>query len=313
MTALLPVLRALADPTRLRIARLVSQMEMAVGELAELLAQSQPRISRHVRILDESGLIERRKEGAWVFLRPGPAFADFPLTNLIAAGTDDAEEQAADTEALTHLRSERAARAAAWFDAHAAEWDRMRALYIAEAEVEAEITALANGLPTKHLLDIGTGTGRMMEVLGRSADQIIGVDKSAEMLRLARAKLSSGESSALSNPAHVDLRIGDFAALPVESDWADFAIMHQVLHFAQHPETVIAEAARVLQSGGHLLIADFAPHDREELRRDFAHARLGFTDGTIAQWMRRAGLKLLREQSLHGGALTVRLWLAQKN
>ena len=166
MTELLPVLRALADPTRLRIARLVSQMEMAVGELAELLAQSQPRISRHVRILDEAGLIERRKEGAWVFLRPGPAFADFPLAALIASGSDDAEEQAADTMALTHLRNERAARAAAWFDAHAAEWDRMRALYISESEVEAAIAAMVAGVSITGLIDIGTGTGRMIEILG---------------------------------------------------------------------------------------------------------------------------------------------------
>ncbi len=313
MTHLLPVLKALADPTRLRIARLVSQIEMAVGELAELLEQSQPRISRHVRILDEAGIVERRKEGAWVFLRPGPAFADLPLTALIMAGEDygDAAMEA-DRVMLTQLRAERAAQAAAWFDSHAVEWDRMRALYIAEAEVEVAIADMVKGLPITRLIDIGTGTGRMIELLGPNAAHIIGIDKSAEMLRLARAKLSSGEVTALSDPAQVDLRIGDFNDLPVADAAADFAILHQVLHFAQHPAKVVAEAARILAPGGHLLVADFAPHDQEELRRDFAHARLGFDDDTLARWFRQYGLKPLKDISLHGGALTVRLWLAQK-
>ncbi len=313
MTQLLPVLKALADPTRLRIARLVSQIEMAVGELAELLGQSQPRISRHVRILDEAGLVERRKEGAWVFLRPGPAFDALPLAPLINAGADYSEAvMEADRNMVAHLRADRAAQAAAWFDSHAAQWDRMRALYISESEVEAAIAAMVEGLRIRHLIDIGTGTGRMIEVLGTEATRIIGIDKSAEMLRLARAKLSSGGALALSDPAQVDLRIGDFNDLPVSDAKADFAVLHQVLHFAQHPETVLAEAARVLAPGGYLLVADFAPHDREELRRDFAHARLGFDDATIEGWFAQNRLTPVKDNSLHGGALTVRLWLARK-
>lgn len=314
MTQLLPVLKALADPTRLRIARLVSQIEMAVGELAELLGQSQPRISRHVRILDEAGLVERRKEGAWVFLRPGPAFDGLPLAPLINAGADYSEAvMEADRAMVAHLRNERAAQAAAWFDSHAAQWDRMRALYISESEVEAAIAAMVAGLPITRLIDIGTGTGRMIEILGGAATRIIGIDKSAEMLRLARAKLSSSGALTLSDPAQVDLRIGDFNDLPVGDAKADFAVLHQVLHFAQHPDIVLAEAARVVASGGYLLVADFAPHDREELRRDFAHARLGFDDATIAGWFAENGLTLVKDQSLFGGPLTVRLWLARKN
>ena len=313
MTQLLPVLKALADPTRLRIARLVSQIEMAVGELAVLLNQSQPRISRHVRILDEAAIVERRKEGAWVFLRPGAAFADLPLADLMAAGAEYGEAaMEADRHMVAKLRGERAAQAAAWFDSHAAQWDRMRALYIAEAEVETGIKAMVHALPINHLIDIGTGTGRMIELLGRDATRIIGIDKSAEMLRLARAKLSSSAIAAFSDPAQVDLRIGDFNDLPLADGQADFAVLHQVLHFAQHPETVVAEAARVLAAGGHLLVADFAPHDREELRRDFAHARLGFDDASLKTWFAQHGLRIVRDSSLHGGALTVRLWLAQK-
>ena len=313
MTQLLPVLKDLADPTRLRIARLVSQIEMAVGELAELLGQSQPRISRHVRILDEAGLVERRKEGAWVFLRPGPAFDGLPLAPLINAGADySAAVMEADRAMVAHLRNERAAQAAAWFDSHAAQWDRMRALYISESEVEAAIAAMVAGVPIIRLIDIGTGTGRMIEILGGAATRIIGIDKSAEMLRLARAKLSSSGALTLSDPAQVDLRIGDFNDLPVGDAKADFAVLHQVLHFAQHPEIVLAEAARVVAPGGYLLVADFAPHDREELRRDFAHARLGFDDATIEGWFAENALTLVRDQSLHGGPLTVRLWLAQK-
>ena len=258
--------------------------------------------------------MERRKEGAWVFLRPGPAFADLPLTALITTGADYSDAMMeSDRQMVAHLRADRAEQAAAWFDSHAAQWDRMRALYISEAEVEAAIAAMVRGLPIRHLIDIGTGTGRMIEVLGADATRIIGIDKSAEMLRLARAKLSSGAIAALSDPAQVDLRIGDFNDLPVSDAKADFAVLHQVLHFAQHPETVLAEAARVLAPGGHLLVADFAPHDREELRRDFAHARLGFDDATIAAWFAQYGLAPVKDSSLHGGALTVRLWLAVKN
>lgn len=313
MTQLVSVLKALADPTRLRITRLVSHIEMAIGELAELLGQSQPRISRHVRILDEAGLIERRKEGAWVFLRPGLAFDHLPIGPLINAGADynDAEIEA-DRAMVAHLRADRAAQAAAWFDSHAAQWDRIRALYISETEVEAAISEMVADLPISRLIDIGTGTGRMIELLGAKATRIIGIDKSAEMLRLARAKLSSGQLLTLSDPGQVDLRIGDFNDLPVSDARADFVVLHQVLHFAQHPEIVLAEAARVLATDGHLLVADFAPHDREDLRRDFAHARLGFDDVTMAGWFAENALTLVKDQSLHGGPLTVRLWLAQK-
>lgn len=309
MTELLTLLRALADPTRLRIACLIRQMDLAVGEVVQVLNQSQPRISRHVKILAEAGLVERRKEGAWVFLRPGPMLADGALAELLdrEAATPD---YSADRQALQNVRESRADAARRWFADHAGEWDRLRALHISEAEVESAMAELIGDEAIGTLIDIGTGTGRMIELFGDRAENAIAVDNSPEMLRLARTKLSSGGAdNAL---AEVDLRIGDFGELPVKDGSADLAIMHQVLHYAHEPAPVVAEAARVLTPGGRLLIADFAPHDKEELRADHAHARLGFSDDAMARWFDAAGLQYVADKSLDGGELTVRLWLGRK-
>ena len=308
MTDLIATLRALADPTRLRIACLIRQMELAVGEVVAVLGQSQPRISRHVRILAEAGLVERRKEGAWVFLRPGPTLGADPLGALLDEHMARDGDFAADRSALDAVRETRAGAARDWFAGHAGEWDRLRALHIAEAEVEAAMADLIGDAPVETLLDIGTGTGRMVELFGTRTDKAVAVDNSPEMLRLARAKLTSGQQA----DCAIDLRIGDFNALPVENESADLAIMHQVLHYAPEPARVVAEAARVLAPGGRLLIADFAAHDREELRTEFAHARLGFADDAMARWFAGAGLAPLGDRRLDGGELTVRLWLGQK-
>lgn len=303
----LDIFRALADATRLRIMTLLGSMELSVGELAQVLGQSQPRVSRHVKILCDAGLAERRKEGSWVFLALGQAARVAPVMRTIEALTDlDGDHWAvADAARLAAVRADRAASAAGWFEANAGQWDAIRSLHIAEEQVEAAIGAVLGETKISRLIDIGTGTGRMLELFGGRAQHALGIDRSSEMLRLARAKLSE-------QGVNAELRQADLYALPLGDGAAEVAILHHVLHFAQQPGAAIAEAARVLGTGGRLLIADFAPHDREELRSRDAHTRLGFSDEQIGQWYDAAGLKLARVETLEGGALTVKLWLGEK-
>ncbi len=307
MTKILEIFAALADPTRLRIVSLLRAMELSVGEIAQALGQSQPRVSRHVKILADAGIAERRKEGSWVFLGLGEAKRIAPLLAAIDAWTAEYGEDpwvVADNARLAAIRADRASAAEEYFNAHAAEWDAMRSLHVAESEVEAAVRAALAGRNIGRLVDIGTGTGRMIELFGAQAESAIGVDRSPEMLRLARAKLA-----ATSSPA--DLRQGDMYTLPLASASADVVILHQVLHYAQQPNAAIAEAARLLAPGGRLLVVDFGPHEKEELRSKHAHARLGFADEQIANWFAAAGLRSDPPRQLEGGELTVKLWLGQ--
>jgi ArsR family transcriptional regulator len=309
MRQALDIFRALADPTRLRIFSLLRAMELSVGELAQVLGQSQPRVSRHVKILCDAGIADRRKEGSWVFLGLGEEARVAPLLAAIDAldGAAPGDPWAvADIARLAAVRADRAAAAERYFAAHADEWDAIRSLHVAESEVEAAILRALAGEPVGRLVDVGTGTGRMIELLGSGAVSAFGIDRSPEMLRLARSKLAaSGQDRA-------ELRQGDMYALPLPSGTADTVLIHQVLHYAQQPAAAVADAARLLAPGGRLLIVDFASHDREELRTRDAHARLGFADEQIAGWFGAAGLALESVAQLEGGELTVKLWLGRR-
>ena len=293
-------MRALADPTRIRILLLAAALELSVGELTAVLGQSQPRVSRHVKILADAGLLARAKEGAWVFVRLGAAAA--PMLSAIAALDPAAGE--ADRARLAEVRAERAAAADAWFAAHADSWDRERSFHAADADVEAAIDSALGG-PLGCLLDVGTGTGRMIELLGARAQKALGIDRSPEMLRLARGKI---EAAGL---AQAEVRRGDMYALPAMV--ADTIVIHQVLHFADDPAAVIAQAAALLKPGGRLLIADFAAHDRDELRASHAHVRLGFSDDQVCGWLAANGLAGRVAARLPSpGGLTVTLWLGER-
>ena len=303
------IFAALADPTRLRIPMLLRAMELSVGELAQVLGQSQPRVSRHVRILIDAGLAERRKEGSWVFLSLGPRPRIEPLFQLIDrwAEIDGASAWTeADAVRLAAVRADRAAAATRYFASHASDWDALRSLHVAESEVEAACRRALGEASLGCLIDIGTGTGRMLELFGPAARKALGIDRSPEMLRLARAKLAeAGLDSA-------ELRQGDMYALPLASGSADTVILHQVLHYAQNPASAIAEAARLLAPGGRLLVVDFAPHEREELRARDAHVRLGFADEAILKHFEEAGLDGRVVEHLEGGELTVTIWLGEQ-
>ncbi len=307
--------RALADATRLRILRLLGSMELAVGELAQVLGQSQPRVSRHVGILCDVGLAERRKEGSWVFLRACASGEDAsPLTNavlmtLVRAEEEDSEFAEAcekDRERLAEIRAARETQAQDYFAAHAHDWDELRRLHSSDEQVEDALTSALGFGPLGRVLDIGTGTGRMAEIFAKNAEQIVALDKSLAMLRVARAKLQHLPTG------QVELVQGDFADLPFGSASFDTVLFHQVLHFAQAPASVLVEAARVIKPGGRIAIVDFAAHQREELREKYAHARLGFEDKQMDRLMKAAGFEPAAPYSLDDGELVVKIWTGSR-
>ena len=306
---------ALADLTRLRILRLLGQLELAVGELAQVLGQSQPRVSRHVAVLADAGLVERRREGSWVFLRRALS-ADIPeaigeaVAAMIEAGeTGDVSFRSQCNDDRRHLAAIRDARekaAEAYFASHAAEWDEWRALLSPAEKVEQTLLEELGNAPLGRLLDIGTGTGRMAELLSARSSHVVALDRSPEMLRLARARLQTLE------PEHWELVQGDFATLPFAPDSFDTLILHQVLHFAGEPFYALSQAARVCCPGGRVVIVDFAAHDREDLRRRHAHVRLGFTPEQMSRLLADVGFSAPEPIRLHGNGLTTLIWIGEK-
>ena len=309
------IFRALADPTRLRIMRLLGSMELAVGEVAQVLGQSQPRVSRHIGILCDAGLAERRREGSWVFLRTGANSGEAPplsravaelLVEAEAADAQFAEECRQDRRKLAEIREHRESEALAYFSDHAEDWDELRRMHSSDEAVEAALARALEARPLGRLLDIGTGTGRMAELFAERAERIVALDKSLAMLRVARAKLQHLPAE------RVELVQGDFGSLPFAAASFDTVLFHQVLHFAQAPATVLAEAARVTRPDGRVAIVDFAAHQREELRDRHAHARLGFEDSALAGMLDAAGFEPAAPIALEDGELVVKIWIAQR-
>jgi len=312
MDRLVTMLRAAGDPTRLRLLLLLRQAELTVSELIEIVGQSQPRVSRHLKLLCAAGLIERFKEGSWVFYRAADngkaAELSAALTTLLSGPPD------ADLKRLAAVRETRATEAAAYFKANASQWGHIRSLHAPEREVEEAILRHLTVKPIQQLLDAGTGTGRMLELLAPLAKRAVGVDVSSEMLAIARDTLARSQLS------NVQVRLADTYRLPFETGHAqsgfDTVIFHQVLHYLDDPAAAVQEAGRVMQKGGRILIADFAQHDLEFLRQDFAHRRLGFSDKEVQGWFQAAGLKLAASDAIAPpaeatGMLTVKIWLGQ--
>jgi ubiquinone/menaquinone biosynthesis C-methylase UbiE/DNA-binding transcriptional ArsR family regulator len=302
-------LKAAGEATRLRILALLTEAELTVSDLTEILRQSQPRLSRHLRLLAEAGLVERFREGSWAFFRLGDrgGTADIART-LIGRLKPDDPVIARDRERLTAVRNARAAAAQNYFRRHAAEWDRIRKLHAADTAIEWAIRAALTDKPIRALLDLGTGTGRMLELFAGDIERGLGLDLSLDMLALARARLDRAGLK------HCSVRHGDIYDLALPKDAFDVVIIHQVLHFLDDSGRAIREAARVLRPGGRLLVVDFAPHDLEFLREEHAHRRLGFAPETVTQWLEGAGLDVLRQQTFPPGPegkIAVSLWLAR--
>ncbi|ACB94763.1 metalloregulator ArsR/SmtB family transcription factor [Beijerinckia indica] len=307
--AILSGLSAAGEATRLRLLALLAEAELTVSELVVILGQSQPRISRHLKLLLEAGLVERHREGAWAFFliaQTGPLAA--LARDLVARVAPNDPILSADRSRLAEVRRQRAEQAARYFEAQAINWDELRAMHVPEERVEAAIRETVGTEKIEALLDLGTGTGRMLELLAPLASRAVGVDQSPQMLGLARVRL---ERAGLRN---TQLRQGDLYALPVEPAFYDHVIMHQVLHYLDDPLRALREAGRALRADGRLLIIDFAPHEEESLRTIHAHRRLGFTGEEMAGFMEQAGLECVARRDLaptpdEGGKLTVSLWL----
>jgi ubiquinone/menaquinone biosynthesis C-methylase UbiE/DNA-binding transcriptional ArsR family regulator len=304
-------LKAAGEETRLRIVALLSEAELTVSDLTDILRQSQPRISRHLKLLAEAGLVERFREGSWAFFRLGERGGSASLARDLVARLDpDDPTIARDRERLASVRAARAAAAQKYFARHAAEWDRIRKLHVADEAVEEAISAALADKSFRSLLDLGTGTGRMLELFGPSIERGLGLDMSLDMLSLARTRLDRA------GLRHCSVRQGDIYDLALPKDSFDVVIIHQVLHFLDDGARAIAEAARVLRPSGRLLVVDFAPHDLEFLRDEHAHRRLGFPPEAVSGWLAAAGLDVVAQQTLNpdrssDGKVAVSLWLGR--
>lgn len=307
----LAALRGAGEATRLRILALLSNAELNVKDLTQILAQSQPRISRHLKLMAEAGLITRFREGSWVFFRAADTGPEGALARAIVESLDPTDLTLARDQARAEaVQKARAEAAQEYFAAHAAEWDSIRALHVAESQVEAAMDEALGEGPFDLLVDLGTGTGRILELFAPRAGKALGFDLNHDMLAYARMKL---ERAGLS---HTQVRHGDLYNVPLPDEAADAVVLHQVLHFLDDPVAAVTEAARVLAPGGKLLVVDFAPHELEFLREQSAHRRLGFARDQLDRMLEGAGLKVDRSRDLSPGAsegkLTVSLWVGLK-
>ena len=308
---LITALEAAGEISRIRLLALLGEAELTVSELVTILGQSQPRISRHLKLLAEAGLVERHREGAWAFFRLNDRGAMGEIAQAVVGRLDRSDAVLANDHArLSEVRRARAEQAARYFAEQATDWDRVRSLHVPEERVEAALREIVDKKSFHAVLDLGTGTGRMLELLAPFAQRAVGVDQSPAMLNVARARL---EHAGL---RHAQLRQGDIYALPVERDAYDLVVVHQVLHYLDDPARALREAARTLRPGGRLVIIDFAPHELEFLREQHAHRRLGFAHDEIAGLLEECGLDIESQRDLapftkNDGQLTVSIWVGR--
>jgi ubiquinone/menaquinone biosynthesis C-methylase UbiE/DNA-binding transcriptional ArsR family regulator len=312
MEELLASLKAAAESTRIRILFVLSHGELNVSELTYVLGQSQPRVSRHLKLMTEAGLLTRHKEGNWVLFRLrdeglagalGRALVDMLSTsNALLSG---------DVARIEEVKRQRDEKAAAYFSANAPSWSQLRSLHVDEQSVEDAMQQLVGTDRIGTLVDLGTGTGRVLELFATQATQLHGIDSSREMLAIARTALEKNKLR------HAQLRQSDIYALPLPDQFADVVTIHQVMHFLDEPQKALLEARRILKFDGKLLIVDFAPHDLEEMREEHAHRRLGVSGEQMTAWLARANLSLVQHAVLDPPwlkdrkGLTVSLWLAK--
>ena len=302
-------LKAAGESTRARVLALLEHGELSVGELAQILGQSQPRLSRHMKFLTSVGLVERMPEGAWVFYRLAP---DGPARQLCEAILSQLDRKDSiitrDLMQLEDVRHTRREEAQHFFEQAAHEWDAIRALHYPEADIEAAIVEMAGQTRLGRVVDVGTGTGRMLMLFSDFAETVEGIDLSHQMLNVARANLNAAEKT------NAVVRHGDANALPWDHSSADIVILHQVLHFLEEPGRAVLEAARVLTSDGRLIVVDFAPHDLEHLRREQSHRHLGISEAYFADLCDRAGLVVHQTRKFEApeNGIAVTIWVAGK-
>ncbi len=305
------ILKAAGEGTRLRLLALLAQGELSVKDLTDILGQSQPRVSRHLKLLSEAGLVIRTAEGSWAYYRiaeTGGA-ADF-VRRLIGEIDEDAPPLVNDRKALARVRQMHRAQADAYFSQIAASWDTIRNLHVPESALEKAIMHAVGKKKIGRMVDLGTGTGRMLELLSARYARGTGIDSSREMVAIARAKLAAASIS------HAHVQLGDISQPDREIGPADLVVLHQVLHYFDDPGVVIEQAARLLNGEGRVLVVDFGPHELEFLRKEHAHRRLGLGGDQMNSWANGAGLEVsLFEEFPNDNAnkdLTVCLWVLSR-
>ena len=309
LDATLDALKALAEQTRLRIVAVLRHGELTVTDLTEVLGQSQPRVSRHLKLLVDAGLVSKHREGAWIFFCLVDNRDHATALDVILGPLDDRDPMlVADLDRLTLVRARRSEAAHEYFEQVAPLWDEERSLHAAEDTVERAILEAVGTQPLGCVLDLGTGTGRMLQLLARRADRAVGLDSSHSMLSVARANLEAGN-------VQCELRQGDVYSPPLDRGAFDLVVIHQVLHYLDDPARAIREAARLVAVDGRLLVVDFAQHSHEFLREAQAHRRLGFSHGQVQDWFDQAGFDcptiLDVDPPADTDGLTVTVWLAQ--
>jgi ArsR family transcriptional regulator len=304
----LDALKAVGEDTRLRIVALLRHGELTVTDLTEILGQSQPRVSRHLRLLVDARVVTKHREGTWAFFR---LVETEPLRNLVdvaLGAVDDTDPVVAgDGSRLEVARARRAAAAREYFEQIAPIWDEERSLHAAADTVEAAILDVVGDETLGRVLDVGTGTGRMLQLLAGRADRAVGLDTSHSMLSVARANLERV------GVANWELRQGDVHSPPLDLAGFDLVVIHQVLHYLDDPARAIIETARLVAPGGRLLVVDFAPH-RHDFLRAAAHRRLGFAHQQLVDWFDQSGFDCPTitdvEPPVGQDGLTVTVWLA---
>ena len=300
-------LRAAGEPTRLRVLSLLAGEELSVMEMSRILDQSQPRVSRHLKLMTDAGLIERFPDGARVYYRLShDAQARRLIDTVLDILAEDAGE--ADHRRLDEVRKDREEAAVSYFEQVAPQWDRLRSLYVSESAVEAALEKAVGPGPFERVVDLGTGSGRMLTLFGKKAKMSVGLDLSQNMLNIARTNVTKA------GVEQVELRHGDIFATRLPAASADLVIVHQVLHYLSDPAAAVAEACRLVSPGGRLVIIDFASHDFEHMREAHQHRRLGFADSEINGWLQDGGLTPSAPIALPHDAegLTVTIWTAER-
>ncbi len=310
MDRIATALKVLGHSERLRILALLSRGELTVSELVQILKLSQPRITQYINALEGAGIIERLKEGSWVFSRIKRSNQE--ITALVATTLAILPEHdailAADAKRLEQVRVERAKAAEAFFANVANDRGQLGDEYLPQSDIEKRMRAMIGDKTYDYMVDLGTGTGRVLEVFSDCIKRGSGIDNNTDMLKVARSNLARNQHS------HISVRQGDLHATPLEVSVADLVTLHQVLHYLEDPEEAITEAARIMMPGGLLLVVDFEPHLFDEFRERYAHRRLGFSDIDITQWFAQAGIETVKSEHVETpeGKPNVKIWLGQK-
>jgi len=276
--------KALADKTRIRLLNILMHHELSVNEIVTLMAMGQSRISRHLKILTDSGLLECRRDGAWAFYSAVGNTNAGRFVNLLGPVFETEPQLSGDIENAARLVKERSARTRNFFNAIADRWNDLRQKVLGDFDLNQ---ALLERIPScRFAVDLGCGTGGLLSGLRKKADFAVGVDSSRKMLDQAGTLL-------FEDAPNVELRLGELEHLPVGNSEADLAVLSMVLHHLPDPEKVVREAARILTPGGLLMIADFDKHTNEDMRKQYGDRWLGFSRDEIQAILGNTGFEVL--------------------